>query len=94
MNEIIFKPEGSLSFGTISVLQEQIKNMLKSLDGNTFVFDMSAIDKCDSAGLALLIDTVSKLKKQSVRYQFIGITTDICSLAKFYEVESLLKDAA
>ena len=90
MNQTTFKPEGDLTFQTIATIQEQIKASLKSAQEGSFVFDLSAIDKCDSAGLALLIDSVSNLRKQSIRYQLVGLSQDIQSLATFYEVESLL----
>lgn len=94
MSAITFKPEGDLTFNTISGIQDQILKTLKSLEDNTFVFDLSAIEKCDSAGLALLIDTISRLKRRSLNYQFLGVKPDLTSLAKFYEVELLLTDAS
>ncbi|WP_367605770.1 lipid asymmetry maintenance protein MlaB [Legionella sp. W05-934-2] len=93
MDAITFKPEGALSFGTIAVLQDEINHILKSLDNKPLIFDLSAIVKCDSAGLALLIDSISQLKKRELNYQFKGVSKEIRSLAKFYEIDNLLTDA-
>jgi len=93
MGQVIFKPEGALTFGTIAGFQALIKKSIRSLKNETLVFDLSMTEKCDSAGLALLIDSVAQLKKQSLSYEFVGLSRDLRSLAKFYEVEQLLANS-
>ncbi len=92
MESISFRPSGNLCFDNVTALQDEIKKSLKSIKEEAFVIDLSGIEKCDSAGLALLIDTISRLKKKSLKYQFIGISPELYSLAKFYDIESLLVD--
>lgn len=92
MNDTTFKPEGTLSFATVMPLHEKVKRQIKTIKSEMFTIDLSNVKQFDSSGLALLIDLISQLKKQSLKYQFVGLSPDLCSLAKFYEVESLLVD--
>lgn len=94
MNLLSFKLEGDLLFDTIKSYQTTFSAALKANQQTPFSVDLSGVNRCDSAGLAFLIDMVCHFKQHGNQYEFEGLSSNLLSLAKFYEVDNLLTEPA
>ena len=63
--------------------------LLNTLNGKV-IFDFSALSNVDSAGLAWLIQQLSRARKQELQVEFIKVPSQLLALAKVTAVTSLL----
>ncbi len=67
---------------------DKVLSQLVSLTTDTI--DLSAITHCDSAGIAVLLETKTRLAKQQRQVVFINATQQLHDLATFLKVADLL----
>jgi phospholipid transport system transporter-binding protein len=53
-------------------------------------FDLSAVKKCDSSAVALLLAWQRAAHARGLRLELEGVPPDLCSLASLYGVDSLI----
>jgi phospholipid transport system transporter-binding protein len=86
----IFKLESALSFATVTQLRPHGLALIAAASGRTLTFDLAAVTKVDSAGLALLVDWLAAARAGSCQLRYIRPAETLRSLARLSEVEPLL----
>lgn len=89
--ENTFNPSGELTFDTVQSNLKVLKNMFSSEDVSTLELNLSDVIKCDSAGLALLIEARRLSHQYNKNLVIKGASETINSLAEFCGVEFVLK---
>lgn len=90
MSEIQFKPSKELIFTTVKQDGQRMLKLLTSNKTTSLRLHLGAVAKCDSAGLAFLIET----KRRCNQYKKLLIIDEmpavISSLAEFCGVKAML----
>lgn len=79
--------QGKVGFETVNGLYLAFRNEL-SQGINTI--DCTRVIQCDSSAISLLLAGLSLARNQQVRLQIRGMNDQMRSLARLYDVESLL----
>lgn len=94
MDNVPFKPNvDELTFKSVVALRGVFYHALLQGKNNRFCLDLSDVMHCDSAGLALLIETRKLCKNNNKVFDIIGMPSDIQSLAEFCGVKNILETA-
>lgn len=78
---------GQINFQTVSGLYQSFRNELNQ-PVNTL--DCSKVEQCDSSAISLLLASRSLAETRQIRLHIRGMNDQMLSLARLYEVESLL----
>lgn len=90
VNHVNFKPEVDLTFKSVVDVRAKLHQALLSDKSDLFTLDLSNVKRCDSAGLALLIEARKLCKKNNKNFELIGMPAETQSLAEFCGVKSIL----
>lgn len=74
----------TLSFDTVA---EVFRQSQREQSG---VVDLSLVRDCDSAGVALLVNIVGRLRRHGVAVDVVGVPAKVRQLAYFYELDFLI----
>lgn len=85
-----FALEGDLRKEHIAELWARGRELWSNLD--QFELDLVAVESCDSAGMALLVDWLRIANAQGQRLQLKNFTAQMSALARLGELESLFRD--
>ncbi|WNN44807.1 MULTISPECIES: lipid asymmetry maintenance protein MlaB [Winslowiella] len=77
---------GELDRETLLSLWQQRETMMKQID----TIDVSALDRVDSAGLALLVHLRQILQQQGKNPLFTGVTDKLSSLITLYNLQQII----
>lgn len=92
MSEQLFKPSSNrLTFATVQSESKRLHALLNEQNTSLFRLDLHDVTQCDSAGLALIIETKRLCKQHNRALSIDGVTKAIYALAEFCGVEALLK---
>ena len=91
MDTTYFKAESELSFRSVVTIRERIVNLVRTDPGSVFCLDLTAVSHCDSAGLALLIETKKLCVQQGKGFKLIGVPAKTQALAEFCGVHDILE---
>lgn len=86
-----FKPDCELTFKSVVSLRTRLNKALMEHHEDTFCLDLSDVTHCDSAGLALLIEAGKLCKKNNKKFEVLGMSEEIQSLAEFCGVKGILE---
>lgn len=86
-----FVLKGVLDFDTVPGLMKQIESVLAQ--SKHARLDFSAIEKTNSAGLALLLEIVRFMRHRNATVQFINIPEQIAIVARAYGIDTALDSA-
>ena len=89
MNEEIHQITSHLTISTVATLAKQLNKLILKTP-KRLIFDLSGVDKVDSAGLALLIELLHLAKINQKELQFTNLPQQLFALAKFTGVDQLL----
>lgn len=79
---------GSLSFATVPAILRQ-SGTLFAQPGNV-VIDLGAVERTDSAGLALLVEWLRLARSHGRSITFRNVPAQLCALAHLSDLEQLL----
>jgi phospholipid transport system transporter-binding protein len=82
--------EGNLLFSTVSSILTMGAKMIDNHQAGAVEINMSAVDKIDSAGIALLLDWKRLCDAQNKKYQLTHVSKQALSLIKTNKLEALL----
>lgn len=85
---------GGLNFSTVPDLMNQVNALLPAsptAEQSDLVFDFSQVTECNSAALALILESVEKARLKNITLQFVGLPATLLSIAKAYGVEEEIK---
>lgn len=89
---ITFKPSDKLTFQTVQADRGRLVRQLNDSVMTTLFFDLSQVDLCDSAGLALLIETKRLCKQHNKKLVIEGMPQSVHALAEFCGLETILNE--
>lgn len=91
MNELFqFKATSNLTLHTVQAERNRLLLKLKNKTVKGLRFDLSEVNSCDSAGLALLVEVKSFCDKRKLKVVFDAIPKEVQALATFCGVENIL----
>ena len=82
---------GVLGFDTVPELMKQARRLFASAD--SIIVDFSGVDSCNSAGLALVLEIASDMRRQDKTVCFQSLPEHIHTFARAYSVEKELSEA-
>ena len=80
---------GALTLATVAALREQGRQAFASGSG-AIVVDMTAVERTDSGGLALLVDWLAWAHAAGRELKFTALPAALLALARVSDVEDLL----
>ena len=82
-----------MTFATVEQDKQRLSKFLGHFDEKEWKFDLSKVNLCDSAGIALLLEAKRLSKAKKSHCHFVGISDEMNALIQFCGVEGiLLKD--
>lgn len=90
MSAHVFEPSVHLTFDTVESDRKRLLTSLQSSDACGLRLDLSRIQQCDSAGLALLIEAKKLCRHYSKSFEIEGMPNVVRDLAKFCGVDAIL----
>ncbi len=90
MSHPLFKTSNELTFNTVQSDRKRIMKYLQALDADVFSLDLSEVTQCDSAGLALLIESKRQCKIHDKIFEIEHMPKSIYALAEFCGVDAIL----
>lgn len=84
----VYKVTGILDFSTVTPLLTQIHSL--SGVNEDMTVDFSALERSNSAGLALLLELLADAKQQKRKISFSGIPDQLLDLARMSNIDHLL----
>lgn len=84
----VYKITGILDFSTVTALLTQIHSV--SGVNEDMTVDFSALERSNSAGLALLLELLADARLQKRKISFSGIPDQLLDLARMSNVDHLL----
>jgi ABC-type transporter Mla MlaB component len=83
-----FLVSGVLGFDTVPGLMKQAKRLFASCD--SVVIDFSAVENCNSAGLAVVLEIARQMQQQNKSVCFESLPEQIYTFARAYSIEKEL----
>ena len=90
MSDQAFQPSSQLTFDTVESDRKRLLHYVRSSDTLHLRLDLSQVKQCDSAGLALLIETKRLCRHYNKSFEMEGMPSVIHDLAKFCGVDDIL----
>jgi phospholipid transport system transporter-binding protein len=85
-----FYPNNIMTFATVEDDYKRLIRFFHSCQELTILFNLNTVEKCDSAGLSLLIEAKRLATHYNKNCKIKGITKHIQALAEFYGVDKIL----
>lgn len=92
MTQPTFETSKRLTFDTVTSDRKRLLDYLQSSDATNICIDLSHVLHCDSAGLALLMETKRLCQRYNKSFAVEGMPEVIYALAKFCGVEQILRE--
>ncbi len=86
---------GTVDFSTVPDLLRQSQGFFAATDAsanNTVSIDLSQVDACNSAALALMLEIVKKAQQKNIEAQFENLPAILLTIAKAYGVEKEIRE--
>ena len=90
MNGQVFEPSSHLTFDTVELDRKRLHKYLQLPDVHNLCLDLSHVKRCDSAGLALLIEAKRLCMRFKKAFEIKGMPDVIHDLAEFCGVDAIL----
>lgn len=87
---LIFKPSTQLTFATVEDDRKRLLDCCNRADSDGICVDLSEVSLCDSAGMALLIESKRLCMEHNKACEITGMTQAIRSLAEFCGVRDIV----
>lgn len=80
--------EGELIFTTVTDLQQQASSLFTEADA--LDIDLKAVQRSDSAGLALLIEWMREARRQDKTLRFLNMPAQMLAIARVSSLDQIL----
>lgn len=87
---VSFKPSPHLTFQTVIADRARLLNCLSNTPVEQFCFDLSDVRRCDSAGLALLIEARRLCDTYKKSFSIASMPQDVANLIELCGVKTIL----
>lgn len=94
-NKQQYRVSGVVDFSTVPHLMRQASRFIssaKSSDNDLVTVDMSQVEECNSAALALMLELVKSAQQKSIELRFDNLPATALTIAKAYGVENEIRD--
>jgi Predicted NTP binding protein (contains STAS domain) len=81
---------GVLSFDTVPALWKQARSLFNKNESPSLCIDLGGVTRCDSAGLALLIEWTRSARRARKAIVFMNVPEQMLSLARVSSLEDIL----
>lgn len=85
-----FVPSSTLTFATVEADRKRFVKLAQKSAADGIFFDLSHVEHCDSAGLALLIEATRLCRHYKIQLEIIHMPEVITAWAAFCGVEKML----
>lgn len=82
-----FQVQGELTFASVAALMEQAAELFSASD---CVLDLAAVERADSAGLALLIHWLRQARRQGCELRLLHVPEQMLAMARVSGLEPIL----
>lgn len=83
---------GELTFATVPAAWRETQNLF--VDGQSLRFDLTAVERADSAGIALLIEWLRLARRNGARVSYEHMPPQILAIARVTGLEAMLSPPA
>ena len=88
---------GIVDFSTVPDLVKQSSVFFAAIDGRSpnssqVTIDLSQVEECNSAALALMLEIVKNAQQKKLEVHFENLPTTVLTIAKAYGVENEIRD--
>lgn len=90
MKRSTFKPGSELTFNSVTSVYTSLSNAVTKKKEINICLDLSEVTRCDSAGLALLIELRRLCQHHKKTLEINGVPSQLQSLAEFCGVSRML----
>jgi len=89
-----FLISGTVDFSTVPGLLQRSRQLLAqaAIGREPVSLDLSAVDNCNSAALALLLEIFYQARQQQLDIHFKNLPENLLSIARAYGVEDAIRD--
>jgi phospholipid transport system transporter-binding protein len=84
----VVRLRGALDFATVPDLHRATDDLLR--DRDTLVIDVSAVERANSAGVALLLEWLAEARRRGCTLSFRGLPESVLAVARLSGAEHLL----
>ncbi len=88
---IVICPEGYINAANASALQNQLAIALESKQNSALLVDMRDVESLDSAGLMVLVSTLSLAQKQSKRFSLCSMSASIRIIFELTQLDRIFE---
>jgi len=85
----LFQIKGELNANTVPGLWRAASELVKGASQD-LVFDLQAVTRSDSAGLALLIEWMRQAQEKNLQIQFRNLPAQMWAIAKVSDLENVI----
>ncbi|MDF1758848.1 MAG: STAS domain-containing protein [Legionellaceae bacterium] len=85
-----FKLSADLTVHTVKLERDRLLLGIKEAKIKKLRLDLSEVNRCDSAGVALLIEIKRVCDKKNIDYSFYAVPKEVHSLAEFCGIDGIL----
>ncbi|KTC67758.1 anti-anti-sigma factor [Legionella birminghamensis] len=90
MTDFVFEPASRMTFATVDADIKRLAGFYRNTGQGSIIINLQAVQHCDSAGLALLIEAKRLAKRFNRPCRFTGMSRQLAALAEFCRVNNLL----
>lgn len=88
----MFSPSATLTFDTVSAERQRLLQCMATHPLDTLQIHLHHVTRCDSAGIALLIEAKRLCQQHKKACEFHGMPLFLQSLAEFCDVDVILRE--
>lgn len=91
INSIQFKPATQLTFDTVELDLQRLRDYMNHNDSQSILLDLSQVTRCDVAGIAWLIEVKRLCKQQHKSFEILAMSDSIKTMAELCGVSKLVQ---
>lgn len=81
LEQNLYRIEGELNMQTVPAVSEMLAELISSLNSEDLTFDLCAVTRTDSAGVALLVDAMQLAAAKKIRLHFSHLPQQMREIA-------------
>lgn len=88
---VVVRPQEYVNAANASTLQDQLTTAVKSEQTSALLVDMQNVESLDSAGLMVLVSTLSLAQRQYKRFSLCSISASIRIIFELTQLDSIFE---
>ncbi|GAB4374146.1 MAG: hypothetical protein Kow00121_18210 [Elainellaceae cyanobacterium] len=87
----IFQASGHINAENASLLKQQLADTVSAHEYSSLLVDMSQVESLDSAGLMVLVSTLTLAQRLNKRFGLCGVTPSVRIILELTQLDRLLE---